>query len=40
MIYYLVEKLEDNVFLKKIVVVWVKREGVKFYCVNEKFSFI
>ncbi|MBJ8107684.1 MULTISPECIES: serine hydrolase domain-containing protein [Bacillus cereus group] len=37
---YLAEKLEDNVLSKKTAAAWAKREGVKFYLVNEKFSSI
>ncbi|MBE7098961.1 serine hydrolase domain-containing protein [Bacillus cereus] len=40
MTYYLAEKLEDNVLSKKTAAAWAKREGVKFYLVNEKFSSI
>ncbi|HDR7512092.1 serine hydrolase domain-containing protein [Bacillus toyonensis] len=40
MTHYLAEKLEDNVLSKKTAVAWAKREGVKFYLVNEKFSSI
>ncbi|MEN1939382.1 serine hydrolase domain-containing protein [Paenibacillus sp. 102] len=36
--HYLAEKLEDNVLSKKIAAAWAKREGSKFYLVNEKFS--
>ena len=39
MTHYLAEKLEDNVLSKKTAA-WAKREGVKFYRVNEKFSSI
>ncbi|MFJ5566621.1 serine hydrolase domain-containing protein [Lysinibacillus xylanilyticus] len=35
---YLAEKLEDNVLSKETAAAWEKREGVKFYPVNEKFS--
>ena len=35
---YLAEKLEDNVLPKKTAAAWAKREGGKFYLVNEKFS--
>ncbi|MEB7454572.1 serine hydrolase domain-containing protein [Lysinibacillus sp. fkY74-1] len=35
---YLAEKLEDNVLSKETAAAWAKREGVKFYLVNEKFS--
>ncbi len=38
MTHYLAEKLEDNVLSKKNAAAWAKREGVKFYLVNEKFS--
>ncbi|KAA0779065.1 class A beta-lactamase-related serine hydrolase [Bacillus sp. AR2-1] len=38
--HYLAEKLEDNVLSKKTAAAWAKREGVKFYLVNEKFSSI
>ncbi|WP_235439970.1 hypothetical protein [Paenibacillus sp. DMB20] len=38
MINYLAEKLEDNVLPKKTAAAWAKREGGKFYLVNEKFS--
>ncbi|SFH95664.1 MULTISPECIES: serine hydrolase [unclassified Bacillus (in: firmicutes)] len=40
MTHYLAEKLEDNVLSKKTAATWAKREGVKFYLVNEKFSSI
>ncbi|HDR7914974.1 serine hydrolase domain-containing protein [Bacillus pretiosus] len=40
MTHYLAEKLEDNVLSKKTAAAWAKREGVKFYLVNEKFSSI
>ena len=40
MTHYLAEKLEDNVLSKKTAAAWAKREGVKFYRVNEKFSSI
>ncbi|MFI8709452.1 serine hydrolase domain-containing protein [Bacillus sp. NPDC077411] len=40
MTHYLAEKLEDNVLPKKTAATWAKREGVKFYLVNEKFSSI
>ena len=40
MTHYLAEKLEDNVLSKKNAAAWAKREGVKFYLVNEKFSSI
>ncbi|PFZ50541.1 serine hydrolase [Bacillus wiedmannii] len=36
--HYLAEKLEDNVLSKKTAAAWAKREGSKFYLVNEKFS--
>ncbi|WP_409179038.1 serine hydrolase domain-containing protein [Brevibacillus fortis] len=36
--HYLAEKLEDNVLSKETAAAWAKREGVKFYLVNEKFS--
>lgn len=35
---YLAEKLEDNVLSKETAAAWKKREGVKFYLVNEKYS--
>ncbi|MFJ3389873.1 serine hydrolase domain-containing protein [Lysinibacillus sp. NPDC086135] len=35
---YLAEKLEDNVLSKETAAVWAKREGVKFYLINEKYS--
>ncbi|OXS74942.1 serine hydrolase [Lysinibacillus sp. KCTC 33748] len=35
---YLAEKLEDNVLSKETTAAWAKREGVKFYLVNEKYS--
>ena len=38
MTHYLAEKLEDNVLSKETAAAWAKREGVKFYLVNEKFS--
>jgi len=38
MTYYLAEKLEDNVLSKETAAAWTKREGVKFYVVNEKYS--
>ncbi|MGE7948488.1 serine hydrolase domain-containing protein [Lysinibacillus sp. NPDC093688] len=38
MTYYLAEKLEDNVLSKETTAAWTKREGVKFYVVNEKYS--
>ncbi|MGE7674178.1 serine hydrolase domain-containing protein [Lysinibacillus sp. NPDC094403] len=37
---YLAEKLEVNVLSKESAAAWAKREGVKFYLVNEKFSSI
>ena len=40
MTHYLAEKLEDNVLSKKTAAAWAKREGVKYYRVNEKFSSI
>ncbi|MBK3493699.1 beta-lactamase family protein [Viridibacillus sp. YIM B01967] len=40
MTHYLAEKLEENVLSKKTAAAWAKREGVKFYLVNEKFSSI
>ncbi|WPA86245.1 serine hydrolase domain-containing protein [Bacillus cereus] len=40
MTHYLAEKIEDNVLSKKTAAAWAKREGVKFYLVNEKFSSI
>ncbi|MFC9541866.1 serine hydrolase domain-containing protein [Lysinibacillus sp. NPDC056959] len=36
--HYLAEKLEDNVLSKETTAAWAKREGVKFYLVNEKYS--
>ena len=36
--HYLAEKLEDNVLSKETAAAWAKREGVKFYLVNEKYS--
>ncbi|KPN95186.1 serine hydrolase [Lysinibacillus sp. ZYM-1] len=38
MTHYLAEKLEDNVLSKETAAAWTKREGVKFYLVNEKYS--
>ena len=38
MTHYLAEKLEDNVLSKETAAAWIKREGVKFYLVNEKYS--
>ncbi|MCP3773530.1 beta-lactamase family protein [Paenibacillus sp. MZ04-78.2] len=38
MTHYLAEKLEDNVLSKETAAAWAKREGVKFYIVDEKFS--
>ncbi|MFJ7983106.1 serine hydrolase domain-containing protein [Lysinibacillus xylanilyticus] len=35
---YLAEKLEDNVLSKETATAWTKREGVKFYLINEKYS--
>ncbi|SYX83308.1 serine hydrolase domain-containing protein [Paenibacillus alvei] len=35
---YLAEKLEDNVLSKKTAAAWAKREGGKFYLLNEKYS--
>ena len=35
---YVAEKLEDNVLSKETTAAWAKREGVKFYLVNEKYS--
>ncbi|SDG16679.1 CubicO group peptidase, beta-lactamase class C family [Paenibacillus sp. cl6col] len=35
---YLAEKLEVNLLPKKTAAAWAKREGSKFYLVNEKFS--
>ncbi|OXS65451.1 serine hydrolase [Lysinibacillus sp. KCTC 33748] len=35
---YLAEKLEDNVLSKETAAAWAKREGVKFYLINEKYS--
>ena len=36
--HYGAEKLEDNVLSKETTAAWAKREGVKFYLVNEKYS--
>ncbi|MBD8074715.1 serine hydrolase domain-containing protein [Bacillus thuringiensis] len=36
--HYLAQKLENNVLLKKTAAAWAKREGGKFYLVNEKFN--
>ena len=36
MTHYVAEKLEDNVLSKETTAAWAKREGVKFYLVNEK----
>ncbi|MEQ6356475.1 serine hydrolase domain-containing protein [Lysinibacillus sp. M3] len=36
--HYLAEKLEDNMLSKETTAAWAKREGVKFYLVNEKYS--
>ncbi|MDC2865106.1 serine hydrolase domain-containing protein [Bacillus sp. BP-3] len=36
--HYLAEKLEDNVLSKRTAAAWEKREGGKFYLINEKFS--
>ncbi|WP_427110337.1 serine hydrolase domain-containing protein [Lysinibacillus xylanilyticus] len=36
--HYLAEKLEENVLSKETAAAWAKREGVKFYLVNEKYS--
>ncbi|KPN96298.1 serine hydrolase [Lysinibacillus sp. ZYM-1] len=36
--HYLAEKLEDNVLSNETTAAWAKREGVKFYLVNEKYS--
>ncbi|MFJ6208776.1 serine hydrolase domain-containing protein [Lysinibacillus sp. NPDC092081] len=36
--YYLGEKLEVNVLSKETTAAWAKREGVKYYLVNEKYS--
>lgn len=36
--HYLAEKLEDNVLSKETTAAWAKREGVKYYLVNEKYS--
>ncbi|KKO55438.1 serine hydrolase domain-containing protein [Paenibacillus sp. DMB20] len=38
MSHYAAEKLEDNVLPKETVEAWAKREGAKFYVVNQKFS--
>jgi len=35
---YVAEKLEENVLSKETAAAWAKREGVKFYLLNEKFS--
>ncbi|MGM1047775.1 CubicO group peptidase, beta-lactamase class C family [Paenibacillus uliginis N3/975] len=35
---YAAEKLEDNVLPKETAEAWAKREGAKFYVVNQKFS--
>ncbi|KAA1181048.1 serine hydrolase domain-containing protein [Paenibacillus sp. B2(2019)] len=35
---YAAEKLEDNVLPKETTEAWAKREGAKFYVVNQKFS--
>ena len=35
---YLAQKLENNVLPKKTAAAWAKREGSKFYLVNEKFN--
>lgn len=35
---YVAEKLEDNVLPKETAEAWAKREGTKFYLVNQKFS--
>ncbi|UNK15894.1 beta-lactamase family protein [Paenibacillus sp. N3/727] len=35
---YAAEKLEDNVLPKETAEAWAKREGTKFYVVNQKFS--
>ncbi|MFJ8519475.1 serine hydrolase domain-containing protein [Lysinibacillus xylanilyticus] len=35
---YLAEKLEDNVLSRETAAAWAKREGVKFYLINEKYS--
>ncbi|WP_217562542.1 serine hydrolase [Paenibacillus sp. GbtcB18] len=35
---YAAEKLEDNVLSKETAEAWAKREGTKFYLVNQKFS--
>ncbi|MEC0035209.1 serine hydrolase [Bacillus cereus] len=36
--HYLAEKLEDNVLSKRTAAAWAKREGGKFYLINEKFT--
>ncbi|MCU4979126.1 beta-lactamase family protein [Bacillus cereus] len=36
--HYLAQKLENNVLPKKTAAAWAKREGGKFYLVNEKFN--
>ncbi len=36
--HYLAEKLEENVLSKETAAAWAKREGVKFYLINEKYS--
>ncbi|ASZ17216.1 serine hydrolase [Bacillus cereus] len=36
--HYLAQKLENNVLPKKTAATWAKREGGKFYLVNEKFN--
>lgn len=38
--HYLAQKLENNVLPKKTAAAWAKREGGKFYLVNEKFNSI
>ena len=38
--HYFAEKLEDNMLSKETTAAWAKREGVKFYLVNEKYSSI
>ena len=38
MTHYVAEKLEDNVLSEETTAAWAKREGVKFYLVNEKYS--
>ncbi|MGG1664337.1 serine hydrolase domain-containing protein [Brevibacillus sp. NRS-1366] len=35
---YAAEKLEDNMLPKETAAAWAKREGAKYYLVNEKFS--